>query len=327
LCELPETEKRPETTNRFVSAVARLTRGAPADYRIGLAVSGGPDSLALLLLAHQAFPGRICAATVDHGLRPEAADEAQYVATLCAGKGIKHYILAPAAPITGNIQSAARTTRYALLEQWADENACAFIATAHHADDQLETMLMRQARGSGIDGLAGVRAINGRIIRPLLGFTKDDLIGICSTAGIKPVEDPSNGDAAFDRVRMRQWLASGPHPMDSVAANRSAGALADASSALDWTARHFADTRISEDASGYTLDPQGMPRELQRRLLLIVIKALEPASTPRGEAVERVIDALIAGEKVTLGNIACTGGLIWHFGPAPKRRSVQKTQE
>ncbi len=327
MCELPETEKWSEAKNRFVSAIARLTRSAPEDYRIGLAISGGPDSLALLLLARQTFDGRIRAATVDHGLRPEAAEEARYVALVCAEKGIDHDILRPAAPISGNIQSAARTARYALLHQWADDNGCAFIATAHHADDQLETMLMRLSRGSGIDGLAGVRAKNGRIIRPLLSFTKNELVGICSAEGIVPVQDPSNKDTAFDRVRMRQWLASDTHPLNAGAASRSAGALADASAALDWTARHFADTRIVADASGYTLDPQNLPRELQRRLLLIVIKALEPASTPRGDAVERIIDALIAGKKAMFGNIMCTCGPKWHFCPAPQRRSTQKRAE
>ncbi len=282
-------------------------------------------------MAHQAFPRRIAAVTVDHGLRTEAAEEARFVAAICSERGIAHTILHPAEPITGNIQSSARAARYALLSQWADDAGCAFIATAHHADDQLETILMRLARGSGVDGLAGVRAVNGRIIRPLLDFTKSELLNICRAAGISPADDPSNHNADFDRVRMRNWLSrsynapdtpASPHPLDPVAANRSAGALAGASAALDWTAQYFAEQRITANTPNYALDPQGLPRELVRRLVLIIVQAIAPETKPRGDAVERVLDALIAGDKVTLGNIQCIGGTIWHFGPAPPRSSA-----
>lgn len=289
-------------------------------------MSGGPDSLALLWLAHTCFPGRIAAATVDHGLRAEAADEARYVAQICAARNIPHCILTPHTPITGSIQSSARKVRYDLLQAWADDLQCAYIATAHHADDQLETMLMRLARGSGVDGLSGVRAVHGRIIRPLLGFTKDELTEICTAAGIIPIHDPSNDDTKYDRVSIRQWLASAPHPLSASAASRSAHALAQASSALDWTAHHFAADRICARADGYTLDPIGLPRELQRRLLLLTIKEIEPDILPRGDTVERVLNALSQGKKITLSRTLCTGGASWHFALAPARRDMQNTQ-
>jgi tRNA(Ile)-lysidine synthase len=149
----------PESLARFQADLDRLTGGAG---RVGIAVSGGPDSLALLLLAHAAIPGGIAAATVDHGLRAEAAGEAAFVAALCATLGIPHATLRPGAPITGNIQSSARKARYALLEIWADQHNLDWIATAHHADDQAETLLMRLSRGAGVAGLSGVRAVNGR---------------------------------------------------------------------------------------------------------------------------------------------------------------------
>lgn len=313
-----------ETQKRFSDAVSWLTRGATNNFKVGLAVSGGPDSLALLLLANAAYSGRIAAATVDHGLRLEAAGEARFVGELCAKLKIPHSILTLDTPITGNIQSAARKARYALLGKWADAQNCEFIATAHHADDQLETVLMRVSRGSGIDGMSGVRPTNGRIIRPLLGFTKNKLINICDEAGIIPVQDPSNADTAFDRVRMRKWLASTPHPFDAIAASRSVSAMAEASQALEWTARHFAETRITAAEGGYTITPDNLPRELQRRLLLIALNKLEPTVTPRGDAVERILDALIAGNKVTMGNILCSGKKTWHFSSAPPRRTVQK---
>ena len=150
---------RQEDSARFREAVERLS-GRQADAQFGIAVSGGPDSMALLWLALNAFPGRVMAATVDHGLRPEAADEAAMVAAFCARHGVPHATLRPARPITGNIQSQARTARYALLDQWRMDNGVGWLMTAHHAGDQIETMLMRLNRGAGVGGLAGVRARN-----------------------------------------------------------------------------------------------------------------------------------------------------------------------
>jgi tRNA(Ile)-lysidine synthase len=287
---------------------------------MGFAISGGPDSLAMLLLAAEAYPGRIAAATVDHGLRPEAADEAEFVARLCAERGIIHTVLTPGEPITGNIQSAARKARYALLDRWATETGCDYIATAHHADDQLETMLMRLARGSGVDGLSGIRSVNGRIIRPLLGFSKAELIRICYDAGVTPVHDPSNDNADFDRVRIRQFLETSPHPFDPVAATRSASAMEQASEALDWMATNLSD-RIKQSQDGISLDPAALPRELQRRLLLNALKMIDPDIRPRGDSIDRALYSLRAGETITLGNILCKGGPIWLLSPAPKRRN------
>jgi tRNA(Ile)-lysidine synthase len=305
--------------DRFTGAIHRLTMSENA--RILLAVSGGPDSLAMLVLAHEAMPGRIMAATVDHGLRPEARHEAEYVAEICRPRAIPHQILQPGAAMTGNIQSAARAARYALLEAAADDLGCDHIATAHHADDQLETLLMRLARGSGVDGLAGIRARNGRIIRPLLGFAKDELERLCASAGVDPVRDPSNDNADFDRVAMRQWLATGPHPLDPIRAARSAAALADSSAALDWMTATLARERVSVQGDSIHCNANGLPFELQRRLLLCALRQITPGIDPRGDAVERTLADLSAGKTVTLGGILCTGGSPWRFSPAPPRRS------
>ena len=201
---------KPEYLDRFRSTLAGLGIGK-AD-RILLAVSGGPDSLALLILAAETMPGAIFAVTIDHQLRPESAAEATFVAMSCAELAVPHATLTPAVPITGNIQSAARVARYQLLEQTADDQNCTLIATAHHGDDQLETILMRLARGSGIDGMSAIRASNGRIIRPLLGFSKSELEEICLSAGIEPVRDPSNENEDYDRVAIRKWLGQSSHP-------------------------------------------------------------------------------------------------------------------
>jgi tRNA(Ile)-lysidine synthase len=314
----------PDLRKKFLAGIHHcgLSATLPASDRIGLAVSGGPDSLALLALAHECFPGQIAAATVDHRLRKEAHDEAQYVAAICSKRGIPHEILTPPQPITGNIQSAARKVRYALLEAWADANGCSKIATAHHANDQLETMLMRLARGSGVDGLAGIRTVNGRIVRPLLEFSKLELLAICAAAEIESVDDPSNIDTDFDRVRMRQWLAAMPHPLDPVAATRSAAALDDASAALGWMAQRLAAERIEARGDQYFLDPKGLPHELLRRLVLHIMALAEPGKTPKGEATTRLISSLNAGKTVTLGNILCVGGPVWQFRPAPPRKNT-----
>src|SRR4051794_20667325 len=143
--------------DRFVRDLDALSASGA---RIGIAVSGGPDSLALLLLAAAARPGKIDAATVDHGLRPGSREEAEMVAGVCAILGVPHAILTAQwenRPISA-IQERAREERYRLLAHWAKERELDAIATAHHLDDQAETLLMRLARGSGVRGLAGMHA-------------------------------------------------------------------------------------------------------------------------------------------------------------------------
>lgn len=308
----------------FARALHGLTGEDPALLQIpaiGLAVSGGPDSLALLLLAHAVIPRAICAATVDHRLRPEAASEAAYVAQLCAERGIPHQTLIPHEPIAGNIQSSARQARYKLLDDWADARELRWIATAHHADDQLETLLMRIARGSGISGLAAIRARNGRIIRPLLGRAKADLVAICAAHGVAPCDDPSNSDLDFDRVKLRQWLKSAPQLLNPCRAARSAAALDEANAALDWMADRLEAERVaSQDAQAFNLDPAGLPAELLRRLLLRTLARLDPMLEPRGDTIDRALAILPAGGKLTIGDIACAGGRVWHFAPAPRRQ-------
>ncbi len=272
---------------------------------------------------HECCSGQFCAATVNHQLRPEAASEARFVASLSAERGIMHTTLKPSEPIKGNIQSYARSARYALLAKWADDNGCTHIATAHHADDQLETVLMRLARGSGVDGLSGVRCVNGRIIRPLLSFKKSELVEICTAAGVAAVQDPSNKDEDFDRVRMREWLASSPNPLNPDAAVRSAAALHDASMALDWMTQELAAVRIVQEPEYITLNANDIPHELQRRLLLHILALLEPETSHKGAAIERGLNDLNTGKTFTLGNTLCKGGETWSFRSAPLRSSVK----
>lgn len=308
----------PDVLDRFRAALCRLDC---ADDRLLCAVSGGPDSLALLLLAQQVLPGKLVAATVDHQLRAESADEAQIVAEICRNLGVPHIILTPDEKISGNLQSSARAARYALLERTADTQNCRHIATAHHADDQLETLLMRLGRGSGVDGLSGIRTRNGRVMRPLLEFTKAELIDICSSAGIQSVNDPSNANIDFDRVAMRKWLANTQHPFSAPRALRTASALADASDALLWMTDTLAEQRISKENDVITCKASGLPRELKRRLLIRCLKTLDVNLAPRGDAINRLLTDLDNARTAMIGNIKCLGGSDWQFSKAPPRRS------
>lgn len=289
--------------------------------RVLCAVSGGPDSLALLLLLQQARPDRVVAATVDHCLRPESAEEAQYVQRICQEIGLPHVILTLTETISGNVQSSARAARYALLKQAAEQHDCAYIATAHHADDQLETILMRLARGSGVDGLSGIRSKNGNTLRPLLGFSKDELIAICANAGLVPVGDPSNENVDFERVAMRNWLASTQHPFRTSRAGRTASAMADASEALVWMTELLAHERVQRDADAVTCDASHVPHELKRRLLMHCLKLIEPELAPRGDAIDHLLAELSDRRTASMGNIKCEGGDNWRFTIAPPRRS------
>ncbi|MEO9467471.1 tRNA lysidine(34) synthetase TilS [Parasphingorhabdus sp.] len=310
----------PDIIARFSDAIAQLIPGFfDNDEKLGLAVSGGPDSLALLLLANATFPDRIAAASVDHGLRPAAHQECEFVAAICADKNIRHQILKPTIPIRGSIQSEARKVRYALLNKWAENNAIGWLATAHHADDQLETLIMRILRGSGIDGMSAIRSRRGNIVRPLLHFPKTMLADFVKSQNIIPVEDPSNADNSFDRVRIRKALSE-LNGFDVSLASQSAAALDDARTALQWMIDELSLQHVHKTDAGCTLDRTDFPHEIIRRLVLKCLHICQPAVSPRGAQLERTILALQHNEKITIGDVLCQGGKTWTFSPAPKRR-------
>lgn len=306
----------PEILDRFLNGMPARSDDAP----VGVAVSGGPDSLALLLLAEAAWPGQVRAATVDHGLRPESAAEARWVADMCAARGVPHHTLTPETPITGSLQAGARRARYALLDAWREREGATCVMTAHHADDQAETLIMRLNRGAGVGGLAGIRAINGRVVRPLLGWRRAELQAIVDAAGLTALRDPSNEDMRFDRARFRRHLADAPW-LDAQALARSAANLAEAEAALGWMAERLAAERIVETASGITLDPSGLPAELVRRLLRIALQRRESELEPSGPDLDRALAEITRGAQVSLGDLLVRGGDIWQIFPAPPRRT------
>ncbi|WP_374529124.1 tRNA lysidine(34) synthetase TilS [Novosphingobium sp.] len=291
---------------------------------LGLAVSGGPDSLALLLLAHRALEGRIAAATVDHGLRPESADEAAMVGRVCAELGVPHQVLGVTVA-QGNLQSEARAARYAALAAWMEREGLGALASAHHADDQAETLLLRLNRASGVAGLAGVRArgpVPGTrlpLLRPLLGWRRSELAEVVAAAGFEAVDDPSNANDRFDRARIRKAMA-GADWLDVPAIAQSAAHLADADAALDWAAAREWAERVEREPMGLIYRPQA-PRAVALRVLTRIVTELD-GEAPRGSAVARLFDALVARQPASIGRLVARGlpgG--WSFMKAPQRRS------
>jgi tRNA(Ile)-lysidine synthase len=311
-----------EAVQRFAADLDTLI---PEPARIGVAVSGGPDSLALLLLANAARPGRIEAATVDHGLRAESADEAAMVASLCARLGVPHRTLVadwPEAP-EANVQAAARAMRYRLLNEWAIERELDAVATAHHADDQAETLLMRLLRGAGVGGLGGTRRRRSLseevlLIRPLLGWRKSELEALAADAGLSPVDDPSNRDPRHDRSRIRQLLDSADW-LDPARLAASASAIRDADEAIDWALAPLIESHIRRDGGAVVVEAADLPRELKRRLLLAGFAELG-APAPRGPELMRAMEALEADETVSLSGLKLQGGAAWRLSIAPPRR-------
>src|SRR5213083_2553810 len=298
-------------------------KAAPA---LVLAVSGGPDSIALMWLAarwRRALKRgpRLIALTVDHGLRPEAAREARDVKRLAAELDLPHRTLRwnGAKPKTG-VPAAARAARYRLLAQAARANGATHILTAHTRDDQAETLLMRMLRGSGIAGLAAMARETERegvwLARPLLDVPKSRLVATLGRAKIAFADDPTNRDMSFTRPRLRTLMpVLAEEGGDSRSLARLASRLARANAAIevlaDGAERYLA-LRDRDDASRFGFDAgafAGLPEEIRLRLLK---RAIDRAIS-NGERQTRLKQTL-AGAAISLirGRI--------HVDPAPPRR-------
>jgi len=325
---MTRTVSKPAANERVISAdgvrfAAELERLWPEGGRLGLAVSGGPDSLALLLLAHAAIPGRAAVATVDHGLRPEAADECAMVARYCAERAIPCEVLTVATG-GGNLQAAAREARYAALGAWARREGLAALATAHQSDDQAETLMMRLNRASGLAGLAGVRSrgivpgMDLPLIRPLLSWRRAELALIVGRAGLEPARDPSNADDAYDRVRIRKALGEADW-LDVAAVAASAAHLADAENAIEWIVGRVWAENVAVVDGGLRYEP-GAPKAVTLRIVSRIIAGF--GGSPRGAVVARLIEDLQSGLRGNVGGVAASvEGDEWVFRPEPPRRS------
>lgn len=287
-----------------------------------MAVSGGPDSLALLLLAEAALPGRVEAATVDHRLRPENADEAAMVSTLCGELGVPHETL-PVTVEPGNLQDRARAARYTALTAWCERRELAALATGHQLDDQAETLVMRLNRGSGLAGLVGIHAriaVSGAttLLRPLLGWRQTQLEEIVVASGLKPACDPSNTDERFDRTRIRQALRTADW-LDPEALAKSAAFLFDADTYVFETLNAVWEARVKWDGEAYRFMPGASDFEAGE-IASRIVGAMGGVAR-RGD-VAALVARLRRGENASLGGVlARVAGDEWHFGREPPRKA------
>lgn len=295
----------------FSDALDRARQRGPVS-RLGLAVSGGSDSMAMLALAQDyaaTCSVEVMVATVDHGLRPEAAQEADWVATQCDALGLPHQTLRWSEAPRGNVQNAARGARYTLLSDWAQHNALDAVAVAHTADDQAETFIMRLARGSGVDGLAAMRddwdAQGIRWLRPVLRCTREDLRAALTKRGMTWVDDPSNDDTRFDRVRVRQAMDDlAQLGLDQNRLVTTAHRLSDAREALAFAAYQAAE-KLAEIQLGDVEFPadayRALPTETRHRLLTFAIGFVSGATyRPRYDALKEVEQHALSGQRRTL---------------------------
>ena len=273
---------------------------------LAVAVSGGADSMALALLAHawvRHGGGTMTALTVDHGLRPEAAGEARQVGVWLTDRGIAHETLVWQGPKPhSGIQAAARTARYDLLAQWCRHRGVLHLLAAHHGDDQAETVLLRQNMHSGITGLSGmapVRAMAGvRLLRPLLSRHRADLTATLNARRQPWLEDPSNQEVRYGRIRARRALEKDMGQRDrllALAGRASAARRRDGHRLADLAARG-----VRLHPAGYCwFDPAPClegNRDLLPPLLGDVLRCIGGGVyRPRRDRLERLGQAIIAG--------------------------------
>jgi tRNA(Ile)-lysidine synthase len=333
-----------EQVERFRRDFEAIAGRAPdAEHKLGVGISGGVDSLALLLLAAAAYPGLVVAATVDHGLRPEAAEEAAFVHSLCGRLDVPHDVLTRPdwTPPVGNLQEWARWLRYLLLNLWGASGTIPsdrpwrteWVAVAHQQNDVAETFLMRARRGAGVGGLAAMAATRPltpmpgpRLVRPLLDWSRAELAQIVTAAGIAPVEDPSNVAPRFDRSRIRGLIAANPE-LPPARLALAAQNLRHAEDALKWMAEREWRERVRiEGTAVVRFDPTGLPYELRRRLVRGAIdwwhEQLGRVRPWRGTGLDRLVATLDSGGTGTIAGVkASAKHAEWHFSAAPARRS------
>lgn len=305
--------------------------------RVGVAVSGGGDSVALLRALHQAFEHvgpQVFAASVNHGLRPEAATECAFVHDLCQSLKVPHTTLAwDGTTAQGNLQAAAREARYRLLATWAQKNGITHVFLGHTADDQAETVMMALGRGAGPDGLSGMRpemTRNGiNYLRPYLHVTRAALRRSLRDIGQSWMDDPSNEDMAYQRVRLRQLLpvlSDAGVPLEAF--GQVAENMAAVSDMLQSKTQALLDAHVIADRGDYLIRQDVWMRcgpEECRRLVTRIIKDIAgPNAAPRRAEQAEVLKRLRRAEPATLAGCRLTLG--WGMVRfAREYRTVQDT--
>ena len=310
--EDPAARLRPAEFDHLMQAVGPFE----SRPRMAVAVSGGSDSMALALLAAGWVArrrGAITAITVDHGLRPEAGAEARQVGRWLRARGIPHRILRwrpPAGALPGGLQAAARAARYGLLADWCRRHGVLHLALAHQQEDQAETLLLRLARGSGLDGLAAMAPIAERaglrLIRPLLAVPRARLRATLAEAQQPWIDDPSNDDPAHARIRMRRLMpALAAEGLEAARLAATAAHLARARAAIDDAVATLLAQAAAVFPAGYVrLDAdvlKSAPAEVSLRALARCLMAVGGREyVPRLDRLER-LHARIGRSGATLG--------------------------
>ena len=281
--------------------LAKTAFSPDAVTRVGVAVSGGSDSLASLLLLAEHVAVEVV--TVDHGLRAEAADEARFVAQLCAARGWPHEVLRWRGRGSGNLMDQARRARAQMIGAWARGRGLSHLALGHTADDEAETFLMRLGRQAGLSGLAGMRprwqAEGVTWARPFLRATRADLRAYLSAQNQPWIDDPSNQNPAYTRVRARKALADlAPLGVGAQSLSAVCDHLAEAEAALTQILAGFVAEHIFDTSGDLTLQAaafRALPRALQRRLMSAMLLWIAPRDYPPRQAkIARLLDAVAA---------------------------------
>lgn len=308
------------TTHTPATVLARDLTDLPQGD-IAVAVSGGSDSLGLLHLTADwaqdltQTKRKLYAVTVDHGLRPAARDEAGFVGQQAKALGLSHTVLNWHWDGQGNLMDQARRGRYQVMADWARAQGIGTILLGHTSDDQAETFVMRLGRGAGVDGLAAMAPrfdVDGVTFRrPVLALSRAALRDCLTTRSVTWVEDPSNDDPRFDRVRIRQNLgALDPLGVTPARLSDTAQAMAEAKKALNWALSQWAGDHVTQIAGDLAIASDGfaqLPREMQRRLMVATLRWISGADyAPRAEALDHLLDQALAAQPATLHGVRMT---------------------
>lgn len=287
--------------------------------KIAIAVSGGPDSFALLLLAHHWAKEKainIVALTIDHQLRKESLAEAQYVAKICDEHNIDHHILPwHREKDTSSMHDSARKARYYLLTQYCLANNIDSILTAHHADDEIENFFIRLSKASGLIGLSSSNINyynNIKILRPIFNAYKKELKHYISLHNLTPCEDPSNQDPKYQRSNIRKWIGDMPVELEpDLFKSRILQSLGHLKNSAEELKRIFIKALaerviiLPNGSAVYNFKPYS--NEIETLILAHLVTTISGAyDTPRAESIERLLNKFLTNEscKATLHGCA-----------------------
>jgi tRNA(Ile)-lysidine synthase len=299
--------------------------------RVLIAVSGGPDSVALthgLSRLAAKFEYTLHVAIIDHGLRPESTNEVDLVREHSRSLGLTFHTKRLRLTTTAGVEAAARVARYQALSELRSAAQLELIATGHTASDQAETVLMRLGRGASLRGAVGIQSerVDG-VVRPLLFATRGETLAFVRALGLTVANDPMNFDTTFARVRMRQTVvpalsgALGPHVERSLA--RFAALAAEDEAYLEREAGRCWDLAVCADGSLDAFRVRALPPSLQRRVLVRLLEAHEVPVDSR--LIDRALAGVAASRRVTCPRdllLSCDNGRVRVVEAPPRKVSL-----